>query len=406
MSFDPDAIRRDIPALQGRQRGKPVVYLDNACLTPKPEPVLRAMDRYYREFPGCHGRAAHSWGAETTAAYDAARASIATFIGASSPQQLVFTRNATEAVGIVAQGLGLEAGDRVLTSDMEHNSNLLPWVAMGKRVGVVLDRFATTAEGELDRDAYLAALARGPRLVSFFQRSNVTGVGFPVRWMVEQAKARGALVLVDASQATSSERLEVAASGADFVALSMHKAFGPTGTGVLYGRREALEALTPLLYGGEMIADVRYEEFSLAPVPQRFEAGLQNYAGCIGAGAAAEWLRAMDPAAVQRHLAALNQRATDALQGIRGLRIVGPVDPAARHGILNFAVEGVPSSHLAQVLDQSRNIMVRAGVHCVHSWYAARGLPPTVRASFALYNTLDEAELLGRSVRELAAFFR
>lgn len=406
MNLDIQRIRADFPALQQRFDGRPVVYLDNACMTAKPRQVLQAMERYYTEFPGCHGRAAHTFGRRTTDAYEGARAAIARLIGAPpEARQLVFTKNSTEGINLVMAGLPWREGDVVLTSEMEHNSNHLPWLHAGQRHGIKLRHFALADDGTFDEERFVAALGPEVKLVSVFQTSNVTGVSLPVERIVELSHAQGALVLVDASQAVGSGGVDVGRTGCDFLVLSMHKVMGPTGVGVLYGTAERLAALRPLLYGGEMVADVQYRDFSLAGVPDRFEAGLQNYAGVIGAGAAADYLRALSPEAVTAHLARLNRIAGEGLRRIKGVTILGPEDPALRHGVVNFVLQGTPSEHLAQILDQSRKIMVRAGVHCVHSWYHARGLQRSVRASFYLYNTEQEAELLVKSVRELSIFF-
>jgi cysteine desulfurase / selenocysteine lyase len=405
MTFDVDALRADFPALSQTVGGKPLVYLDNACMTLKPEPVLRAMERYYREFPGCHGRAAHAFARKATEAYEQARASLAALIGAPSPGQVVFTKNTTEAINLVAGGFRWRSGDEILTSDLEHNSNLLPWEVARRQHGVVVRRFALAPDSTFDRDAFEAALSPRVRLVSVFHTSNVTGVSLPLEWIVERAHQNGSRVLVDASQGVGVEPLDVASLGVDLLAMSMHKVMGPTGVGLLYGKREVLEELSPLLYGGEMVADVHHGEFALAPIPDRFEAGLQNYAGIIGAGAAAGYLRDLPRQEATRHLTQLNRVATEGLAGVERIHILGPAAAEDRHGVLNFQLRGTPSEHVARILDESRNIMVRAGVHCAHAWFHATGRETSVRASFYLYNTTQEAELLARSVSEIARFF-
>ena len=403
MRPDIDAIRADFPAITQQVDGKPVIYLDNACMTAKPTVVLRAMEEYYTRFPGCHGRAAHTFGRLTSDAYERSRARIAAFVGAKKPNQLVFTKNTTEAINLVARGLSWRRGDVVLTSDMEHNSNHLPWVQLGRDHGVTLRHFRLADDGTLDREAYERALGGGVRLVSVFHTSNVTGASLPVAWMVKQAHKAGARVLLDASQALTSDRLRLKDLGVDFAALSMHKLAGPTGVAVLYGK--ALDQLRPLLYGGEAVDDVNYNDFSLADVPARFEAGLQNYAGVMGAAAAADYLSALPLDALRRHLVELNRVAGEALEQLPGVRIVGPNDPAERHAVLNIDVAGIPAEHVARILDQGRRIMVRAGVHCVHSWYHAKRLEPTVRASFFFYNTVDDANHLAEAVGDVVRHF-
>lgn len=403
--LDVARIRQDFPALNQQADGRPVVYLDNACMTAKPRQVLEAMQAYYHGFPGCHGRAAHRFGRLTTDAYEAARAEVARLIGAPDPGRVVFTKNSTEAINLVAAGTHWRQGDRVLTSDMEHNSNHLPWLAARRRHNIEVERFALNPDGTLDEDALAARLTPGVRLVSVFNISNVTGAALPLKRVVELAHAAGARVLVDAAQGFYLRPLDVTRLGVDYLALSLHKLFGPTGVGILYGAPGRLEELEPLIHGGEMVRDVTYDGFALAEVPGRFEAGLQNYAGAMGGGAAARYLSALPAQEVLAHVTDLNQRASRALEQVGGIKILGPADPTERHGILNFYLEGKPSEHVAQLLDQSHNIMVRAGVHCVHAWYHARGLPSTVRASFTIYNMAEEADLFAKSVADIARFF-
>ena len=404
MSWDVQEIRQQFPALIQQINGRPVVYLDNACMTAKPRAVLQAMEGYYLRFPGCHGRAAHTFGRLTTDAYEGARQAIARLLGAPAGN-LVFTKNTTEAINLVAAGLPWREGDAVLISDMEHNSNLLPWLALARTSGVEVLRFPLAPDTTFDAGAFQSLLTPRVRLVSLFHTSNVTGVSLPVREITELAHKNGSLVLLDASQGVGLERLDAPRLGVDFLALSMHKVLGPTGVGVLYGAGQRLQELRPLLFGGEMVADVDQQDFTLAGIPDRFEAGLQNYAGAIGAGAAADMLRSLPLEQAREHVIGLNRLATEGLSRLKGLSILGPMDPALRHGVVNFHLDGVPADHLARILDQSRNIMVRSGFHCAHSWYHARGIGRTVRASFFFYNTPDEARALVRSVEEVTRFF-
>lgn len=405
MGLDVEKLRRDFPALHEPSKGRLPVYLDNACMTLRPRPVLDAMEEYETRFPGCHGRAAHEFARRTTDAFEAARNSVARWLGAPSPRQVVFTRNATESINMVAAGFPWREGDAVLTGDMEHNSNLLPWYGVARRRGVRVQHFSLAPDSTFDPRAFAEALTPDVRLVAVSLASNVTGVALPIEEIVRSAHTNGSRVLLDASQGMTTHPVDVGRCKVDLLALSMHKSLGPTGVGVLYGEASVLESLTPLLYGGEMIDDVDHGEFALAPLPRRLEAGLQNYAGVIGAGRAAEYLAGLPPADVRAHLLVLNRIATEGLGSQPRIRLVGPDDPARRHGILNFHIDGIPSEHVGRLLDESRRIMVRAGHHCAHSWYRAQDLPTTVRASFFAYNTREEAALLAEAVRDISRFF-
>ncbi len=405
--FDPERIRADFPALRSRDGDPPPVYLDSACMSLRPRAVLRAMERYYAELAGCHGRTGHSFGERTTAAFDQARAALCSFLGVAAPEELIFVRNATEAINTVAQGLPWATGDAVLTSGLEHNSNLLPWQRLVRERGVrhLIAPLHPDTRLQLER---LEALVRSPglRLVSVLACSNVTGVSFPVREIVDMAHAAGVPVLLDAAQAGLHTSLDLASLAVDYCALSSHKMLGPTGFGMLYVRRERLEGLRPLLVGGETVVDASYEHARLAPAPDRFEAGLQDYAGALGAAEAARYLAGLGPEAVHRHLVALNLRASERVAALPGLRILGPADPAARAGILNMVIDGIPARDLARVLDASHGLMLRSGRQCAHAWYGATGTPDSLRASFGPYNTAAEVDLLCETLEQVLRHFR
>jgi cysteine desulfurase/selenocysteine lyase len=307
----------------------------------------------------------------------------------------------------VAQGLPWATGDAVLTSGLEHNSNLLPWQRLVRERGVrhLIAPLHPDTRLQLER---LEALVRSPglRLVSVLACSNVTGVSFPVREIVDMAHAAGVPVLLDAAQAGLHTSLDLASLGVDYCALSSHKMLGPTGFGMLYVRRERLEGLRPLLVGGETVVDASYEHARLAPAPDRFEAGLQDYAGALGAAEAARYLAGLGPEAVHRHLVALNLRASERVAALPGLRILGPADPAARAGILNMVIDGIPARDLARVLDASHGLMLRSGRQCAHAWYGATGTPDSLRASFGPYNTAAEVDLLCETLEQVLRHFR
>jgi len=407
MSFDAVSIRPDFPALGERIAGREVVYLDNACMTLKPRAVIDAIVGYYTRASGCHGRSDHAFGRRATELVDGARAEVRRFIGAKHDREVIFTRNTTEAINLVARGIGLAPKDAVVCSDIEHNSNLVPWQVLKEDVGIRHLVVPTRPDTTFDLDALSRTLAGGGvRLVSMLHTSNLTGVTFPVAQIVEIAHKHGARVLVDAAQSMLTHPLDVRRLGADFVAFSVHKMLGPTGVGVLYVRDDLLETLKPLVTGGETVLDTTYAGREIAGAPDRFEAGLQDYAGIAGAGAAVKYVAHLSQDRIREHVTALNAAATEGLMALPGVRVLGPADPAARGAILNFIVERMQAADLSRILSEASGIMVRAGRHCVHSWYNATLAADSVRVSFGPYNTRDEVEYLVRTAGDVLRHFR
>lgn len=400
MSFDPEKIRADFPPLALRFGGKPPVYLDNACVSLRPRQVIRACSRYYEEFPGCHGRSAHRFSRAAAESWEGARRAIAAFAGAG-PDEIIFTRNATEGLNLAARSLGRGV---VLTTELEHNSNLLPWLELA-RLGRVQHRtFPLNPDLTFSMDAFVRAL-EGVTLVSVPHRSHVTGCCLPLREIAEAAHARGALLLVDGAQALGPGGLDLRELGADFYAFSAHKMLGPAGLGALYARREKQSLLSPLLLGGGTAEDVKNGIYTLPAGPSRFEAGLQNYPAAEGLAAAAAYLSEVDAAAAQAHVARLNAIMTEKVLSVRGAALLGPADPALRGGVLDFTIAGADAVELAGLLEGAENIMVRAGRHCAHDWFNSRGIASSLRASAAFYNTEEEARLFGDTVAALARHF-
>jgi cysteine desulfurase / selenocysteine lyase len=396
-----DDRRADFPALRDRPEGKTPVYLDSACMSLVPQLVLDAMEEYYRDFPGCGGRSLHRFAEEVGRRYEAARVGFARRLGRSDPHSIVFLRNSTEAINLVAQGLSWNAGERVLISDREHNSNLVVWQRLAMERGIRIEILPLADSGEFDGDALEERLRRGVRLLSLFQTSNLDGQSLPVREITERAHDHGALVLFDGCQAAPHEPLELDRLGVDFYAVSGHKMLGPTGTGILAAAPGPLATLRPLLVGGETVEWSTLTDHELRPPPFRFEAGLQNYAGVIGAGAALEYLARLDPQEMRAREVALNRRFTDAMSGEPRVRLLGPPDPERRPSVAAFTLEGIDPHDAALFLDEGYNVMVRSGRHCVHSWYAERNIPGNVRASFYLYNRTSDVDALIAGVREL-----
>ncbi|HZY92764.1 MAG TPA: aminotransferase class V-fold PLP-dependent enzyme [Thermoplasmata archaeon] len=396
-------IRGHFPALRSRPGTVVPAYLDSACMSLVPNEVIRAMESYYRDYPGCAGRSLHRFAEEVSHRFEAARDAFAKFLGAPDRDAVVFVRNATEALNLVGQGIDWKSGDRVLVTDQEHNSNLVLWQRLGRERGIRLETLALSDDGAFDGDALEAKLAQGIRLVSMFHTSNLDGRSLPVAEIVERAHARGAEVLLDGCQAAPHASVDLARLGVDYYALSAHKMLGPTGMGVLAARRASIDRLRPLLLGGETVEWSTLEDHALRPSPHRFEAGLQNYAGVIGAHAAIDFLGRAGRDEIRSHDLALNQRVTRALADEPRVHLLGPADPHARPSIFAFHVDGVDPHDGALFLDTGHGVLVRSGMNCVHSWYRRHGLPGNLRASFYLYNSTRDADRLVSGVRELVA---
>jgi cysteine desulfurase / selenocysteine lyase len=397
----PDAYRDDFPALANRSGRTPPVYLDSACMSLVPSPVLAAMEEYYRDFPGCAGRSLHRFAEEVGRRYEGARDAFARFLGRRDARGVVFVRNATEAINLVGQGLTYRRGDRVLVTDREHNSNLVIWQRLAAERGIRLATLALPDDGTFDSDALETELERGVRLVSFFHTSNLDGRSLPIREITDRAHDHGALVLFDGCQAAPHVPVDLDALGVDFYAVSAHKMLGPTGIGILAAAPGPVSELRPLLLGGETVEWSTLTEHQLRPPPHRFEAGLQNYAGVIGAHAAVDYLGRVGLAEVESRQRELNERVTRAFAGEPRVRVFGPADPRERPSIFAFALDGIDPNDAAVFLDEGHDVMVRSGMHCVHSFYERRGLPGNVRASFYFYNDRRDADALVRGLEEL-----
>ncbi len=394
-------LRRDFPALRRRGRERPPSYLDSACISLVPQATLDAMEEYYTEYPACAGRSSHRWSEAAGRGYEEARAAIARFAGAADPTGLVFLRNATEGINLVAQGISWEPGDRVLITGQEHNSNLIVWQRLAAERGIRIDALDLPSDGSFPSEQLEERLAHGIRLVSMFHTSNLDGRSLPIREIVERAHDHHALCLFDGAQSAPHRAIEFDRVGADFYAFSGHKMLGPTGTGMLLGRRERLNELRPLVLGGETVAWSRLDAHDLRPPPYRFEAGLQNYAGILGARAGIEYLARRGLPEVERGQRELNRFVTEALSDERRIHVLGPPGVADRPSIFGFTVDGIDPHDVALFLDAGHRVLVRSGMHCVHSWYDRRGIAGSVRASFYLYNDVADARALVRGLREL-----
>jgi cysteine desulfurase/selenocysteine lyase len=403
--MDAAAIRRDFPLLSVEGGRKPPIYLDSACQTLRPRCVIDAMREYYESFPACAGRSSHRLATEVSLRCDDVRAEAASFLGAAEPAEVAFLKNATEGLNTVIFGSGLSRGDEVVTTDYEHNSVHVPLLRAAEAFGIRRKMINSSPDGTFDLEAFENALSRKTRLVAMCLTSNVTGYTLPAREVVEIAHSCGAKVLFDAAQSAPSMRLDVGSIGVDYLVASAHKMLGPSGVGIMYAEGESSVGLEPLSYGGHGVTDATLDSFELLPPPERFEAGLQNYSGIIGTGAAIRYLNRIGLDAVAEHEAVLNRRMTRALRGIDGVQLLSPLDPNLRGGILSFNIKETVPHDVAMILDNSRDIMVRAGMHCCHSLFGSRSLDGAVRASLYIYNTADEVDEFAQAVEDIARRF-
>jgi cysteine desulfurase/selenocysteine lyase len=415
--LDVEAIRADFPILSRAVRnGKPLVYLDSGATSQHPVQVLNAEREYYERHNAAAHRGTHLLGEEATEIYEGTRAKVAAFIGAASPDEIVFTKSATEAVNLVAFGLAgggvlgapgapgarVGPGDEILITELEHHANLVPWQQLCQRTGATLRWFPSLPDGRVDVDPSL--ITDRTRIVAVTGQSNVTGVIPPVAEIARLAHEAGALVLVDGAQSVPHHPVDVAALGADFLAFSGHKMLGPLGLGVLWGRYDKLNALPPFLTGGSMIEVVRMEETTFLPPPARFEPGVPPVAQAAGLGAAIDYLTALGMDNVAAHEESLTAHALDALKEVDGVRILGPDTTKDRGGAVAFEVEGVHPHDVGQVLDEL-GVAVRTGHHCAWPLHRALGVQSSTRATFYVYNTHAEIDGLASAVRYAMRFF-
>jgi cysteine desulfurase/selenocysteine lyase len=408
-STDLDQVRADFPILNRVMRGgNRLAYLDSGATSQKPMQVLDAERQFLTTSNGAVHRGAHQLMEEATDAFEAGRADIAGFVGAA-PDQVIFTKNATEALNLVSYILGddrsahvIGPGDVIVTTELEHHANLIPWQELARRTGATLRWYGVTDDGHLDLDSLV--LDERVKVVAFTHHSNVTGTGSPVAELVARAKAVGALTVLDACQSVPHQPVDFRALEVDFAAFSGHKMLGPTGIGALYGRPELLAALPPFLTGGSMIETVTMESATYASPPQRFEAGTQMISQVVGLAAAVHYLSAIGMSAVAAHEHRLVTATLEGLSEIPEVRIIGPADPAVRHSPVAFVVSGVHAHDVGQVLDDE-GVAVRVGHHCAAPLHRRFGLAASVRASFAVYNTADEVDRLIAGVCRAIDFF-
>jgi cysteine desulfurase / selenocysteine lyase len=394
VSFDVAAIRAEFPALHQTVHGRPLVYLDNAATAQKPREVIAAIAGYYERDNANVHRGVHALAERSTLAYDAAREAVRGFLNARSVREIVFTRNATESINLVARAWGdanVRAGDEVIVTTLEHHSNIVPWQLLCERTGATLRAVGIDDRGDLLMDEFDRLLTARTKMVAVTHQSNALGTITPVAEIIAKAHAAGARVLVDGSQAVVHLPVDVQALGADFYVFTGHKLYGPMGIGVLYGREALLEAMPPFLGGGDMISTVTFEGSTWNELPHKFEAGTPNVAGAVGLAAAIGYVRRIGLEAIGAHESALLAFATSRLSPMSGLRIVGTA--ARKAGVVSFVMDDVHPHDLGTVLDRE-GVAIRTGQHCAQPLMDRLGIPATARVSFAMYNTKDDIEAL------------
>ncbi len=399
--MDVDAIRRDFPTVRSGQG----IYLDSACQTLRPDSVIRAITDYYENYPACGGRSVHSMATRVSMAMDETREKLASFFGTDDPDCYVFTKNCTEGLNTAAYGLGLGRGDVVVTTDTEHNSNHVPWLFLQENMGVKRRIVRSDGEGRFDMEAFQKAMSHDVKVVSVQHSSNVTGCSVPVRAVAEVAHDYGATVVIDGAQAAPHMPVDLEKIGADVYCMSIHKMLGPSGMGVMYGRREVLERMRPLALGGGTVGLATYDSVNLAPIPDRFEAGLHDYAGIVGTKAALDYLSDVGMENVMEWDRKLMERILSNLEDVRNLHPVGPTDARSRGGVFSFNIDGLGAHDIAMMLDSMAGVMIRSGMHCAHPFYVSRGIDGSARASTYIYNSLEEIDIFTDTVRHIAETF-
>jgi len=393
--------RNDFPTLN---REKPPVYLDNACMTLRPYPVIEAIRSYYEDSPGCGGRSVHRYSVTVSRKMADCRRKISKLFNSNQSDEIIFTKNATHSLNQVAKGLSWKKGDVILTTDREHNSNLVPWLQLEEEQGVDHRVVESNDDNTFNIEAFEEACALAGdklKMVSLSHVGNLDGIAVPVKEATKIAKDHGALVCIDGAQSTPHMKVDVQDLGIDFMAFSIHKMMGPSGMGGLWGRMELLEGMRSIQSGGSTVETSHYDSLEWSKPPAKFEGGLGNYAGILGTSAAIDYISEIDLDAVHEHEVSLNRIMTSKLRDVDGISIIGPEDPAKRGGICGLLMEKVDAHDIAILLDEAVDVMVRSGMHCVHSWFNSKGIDRgSLRASAYLYNTEEEVKLFADTLVE------
>lgn len=407
--IDIQTVRKDFPVLSAQMKGHPLAYFDNGATGLTPTPVIDAIDGYYRNSSCNIHRGIYELSEKTTELFEASRAHVAAFINAASEAEIVLTHGTTESINTVAFGWGdshIEAGDEIVITEMEHHANLVPWQQLANRKSAVLKFIPVDPKtGTLQMEALSEIITPRTKLLAFSAMSNVTGVVNPVSRLVQAARAVGAKVLVDAAQFVVHEQVDVQKIDADFLVFSGHKLYGPTGIGVLYGKREVLESMSPFISGGDMILDVKKEKTTFREPPYRLEAGTPHIAGALGLSAAIQYINSLGISAVKAREKTLMEYALQRAEGVSGMRVFGPLDTAVQGSVFSFNIDDIHPHDIGTVLNE-HGIAVRAGFHCAQPYVEAMGSYGTVRATFAFYNTEEEIDRLFAAVAEAVRLFK
>jgi len=387
-------VREDFPILK-----KEMIYVDSACMALKPRSVIEKINEYYYEYPVCSGRSSHKLSVKLNNEIKLARQNIRKFVNAKYDKEIIFVRNVTEGINLIANSFGFKKDDVVLITEKEHNSNLVPWLKL-KEKGIKVLILKLNEDGTFNIKNYQNLLEfPNIKLVSFHHTSNVDGVTLPIKEITKLAHKKGIKVLVDAAQSAPHKEIDVRKLNVDFLVISGHKMMGPSGIGVLYGKLEELEKLDPFIVGGETVKNTTFESIEYEDIPEKFEGGLQNYAGMVGLGEACKYLKKIGLKRIQNHEIRLNKMLTDDLKS--KVTILGPENPELRGGVFNFYIKGIDMHNFSTMLDSSLNIMTRSGQHCVHSYYNSRDLPISTRISLYAYNTEEEMHKIVNEIKKL-----
>ena len=392
MSFS--HLRSDFPTLC---QDNPPAYLDNACVTLKPQQVIDSISDYYSKYPGCGGRSVHRYGTQVSRLVQQSRKTVADFINANSPNEMIFTSNATHSLNQIAKGLSWEKGDVIITGDREHNSNLVPWIQLKQEFGIEHRVVKSNPDNSFNMENFEDACSDAGdklKLVSMSHVGNLDGVKIPIKEITKVTHEHNALISVDGAQSTPHMKVDVQELDIDFLSFSIHKMCGPSGMGGLWGRTELLENMRTIQAGGQTVTATTYDSLEWAKPPSKFEGGLGNFAGLIASGSAIDYLSKLDMNAVNEHEISLNRIMTNGIKHLNGIEIIGPENPEMRSGICSILMNQLPAHDIAILLDEAAGVMVRSGQHCVHSWFNDRGHKDgSLRASAYLYNTEDDAKL-------------
>lgn len=396
--MDPNRLRMDFPLFRGDDDDRRIIYFDNACMTLKPQPVIDKLMDYYSYYPACGGRSIHKLSSRVTEEYEEARDTISDFIGAHHRDSVIFTKNSTESMNLISNSFPFHKGDRVLGTDHEHNSNIVPWLRAMETRGIGYEVVPSCDDNSFDLEKY-KEMVKGVKLVSMVHVSNLDGTRIPEKEVIEIAHDAGAYVALDCAQSVPHFPMDMKGLDLDFLVFSGHKACGPTGTGVLAGKPDLIEKFSPFIVGGDTVEDTWYDKVRYLKPPKRFEGGLQHFAGFIGLGEAIKYLDGIGPENIHDHEIELNRYATELLSD--KLEILGAEDPTNRSGIFPFRVKGLNPHDVTMMLDDLSNICIRSGRHCVHSWFNERKMESSSRASFYLYNTKEEIKIMAETLETL-----